>query len=474
MLFVGNYNAQWFTNLKNASVRDNDIKQYEALTISIASISFIFMWYTYILDIIALTYSINNYSLLKTVSNDLHGIPAQVMAFDTVCMLCLCVCTIVFFSKFIHSCDCKYCCLKKNDGKCKCTCVKFLRRIDWSRHQYLLLLFIIMAAIVMLVIHVPFIAIAYLNDPYHAGSILIFYVVSFMLLLAVFEAIYFISKRLVTITKTYERTDLNIHLNSSLIRTKDTSSRDIDGFVYLSRPKLHLKVAKFAFMDSANLKLHLNKAVEGEMHNVTIMFDPADTKFQEFCNNWNSGPVILELHLTLKTHRSITINGTCDFNPDSAVLDREQGKIVFKTVQINKTKSNIIYIESACIIFCLASLLIMTLLGIVFTASYLVLIPINRSISDAPNRLIGVYQTIFLVAGIYIAYKTFFKRKISLHSVVANSTKSLSNRKDDSQWSSMSKQERLIEFYRVQAEAIQSQVEPQNQVVPVHGRQPTP
>lgn len=53
---------------------------------------------------------------------------------------------------------------------------------------------------------------------------------------------------------------------------------------------------------------------------------------------------------------------------------------------------------------------VLVLIGM--TTATLVVIPISRAFSDAPNRLLGVYETVIFVAGAYIAYKGSFKKKI--------------------------------------------------------------
>ena len=42
---------------------------------------------------------------------------------------------------------------------------------------------------------------------------------------------------------------------------------------------------------------------------------------------------------------------------------------------------------------------------------YFVLIPINKSISDAPNQLIGIYQSAVVIIAVFILYKTCIHKK---------------------------------------------------------------
>lgn len=61
-------------------------------------------------------------------------------------------------------------------------------------------------------------------------------------------------------------------------------------------------------------------------------------------------------------------------------------------------------------------LLVLLLIGM--TTAALVVIPISRVFSDAPNRLLGFYETVVVVAGAYLAYKAIFDRKPTLESAI--------------------------------------------------------
>jgi hypothetical protein len=114
---------------------------------------------------------------------------------------------------------------------------------------------------------------------------------------------------------------------------------------------------------------------------------------------------------------------------------------------------------------------------------YFVIIPINRSISDAPNRLIGIYESAIVLVGAFIAYKAFFKAKKYLESSVIKRENPIinPNKKDSTErWKEMSEEEKLAQFYDVIVDIIvdkklsqcQQQDTPQANTNHIEGTQP--
>lgn len=92
------------------------------------------------------------------------------------------------------------------------------------------------------------------------------------------------------------------------------------------------------------------------------------------------------------------------------------------------------------------ALLTLALAGMVTAA--LVIIPISSAFSDIPNRLIGFYQSAFILIGAYLIYRNFFKRKPSIESVVKKREEYIPNKQmDDNKWKELSKNERVEQFY---------------------------
>ncbi len=92
------------------------------------------------------------------------------------------------------------------------------------------------------------------------------------------------------------------------------------------------------------------------------------------------------------------------------------------------------------------TILIILLVGMIATA--IVVIPISGSISDAPNRLLGFYQTVFILGGAYLVYRSFFKKTPTLESVVKDQEEGMFGNTDQrNRWKGLSNDEKVAEFY---------------------------
>lgn len=90
-------------------------------------------------------------------------------------------------------------------------------------------------------------------------------------------------------------------------------------------------------------------------------------------------------------------------------------------------------------------LLILLLIGMVTAA--LVVIPISKAFTDAPNRLLGFYQTAFVLIGAYLLYREFIKRKPSLERAVKDRPKHVKPDGNANEWKHLSNDGKLDEFY---------------------------
>ena len=105
-------------------------------------------------------------------------------------------------------------------------------------------------------------------------------------------------------------------------------------------------------------------------------------------------------------------------------------------------------IVSFSIIIPIFIILIILLVGMVATA--IIVIPVSGSISDAPNRLLGFYQTVFVFGGAYIVYRSFLKKKPALESIIKDQERSIFHNGDQNlneKWSGLSNDEKVAEFY---------------------------
>ena len=98
-------------------------------------------------------------------------------------------------------------------------------------------------------------------------------------------------------------------------------------------------------------------------------------------------------------------------------------------------------------------LLVLVLIGM--TTAALVVVPTSRAFSDAPNRLLGFYETLIVVAGAYLAYKNIFDKKpLTLESAIKKGKYRIPYQRNDGdtngnnqQQVSDSEDEKLAAFY---------------------------
>ena len=81
------------------------------------------------------------------------------------------------------------------------------------------------------------------------------------------------------------------------------------------------------------------------------------------------------------------------------------------------------------------------------TTAALVVIPISRAFSDAPNRLLGFYETVIVIAGAYVAYKGIFGKKMTLEAAIRKRIHDIRRQGDDSEWQKLSEDEKVAQFY---------------------------
>jgi hypothetical protein len=257
---------KWYKTLQKISTANVHLRTKQASILAVVIVSYVIISYIIALDIAALARHdrpFNDHVLAiynKNQSGPIYNIHFIVSAFDFLGALFLLGMTIVSIILHVRPCqNCSVCC-----------------------NTFFFLVLSTLGLICCIVTHVPFIAIAYLNDAYHAGSIFAFYTIISLILFAVVELL------IVSCQKKFDFED-------------DTSSSQSD-------------------------------------------------RCLDCPCGWCTTSVV---GIAMASLLSITAILTC----------------------------------------------------------YFVIIPINRSISDAPNRLVGVYESAILLVGAYIAYKAFFTAK---------------------------------------------------------------
>lgn len=133
--------------------------------------------------------------------------------------------------------------------------------------------------------------------------------------------------------------------------------------------------------------------------------------------------------------------GTCIGALINKQNNEENDKFLF-CKKCNKTR----IIAAFAVIIPVFTFLIILLIGMIGTA--IVMIPISGSISDAPNRLVGFYQTVFILGGAYLVYRSFFKKTPTLESVVKDQEEDIFDNDDQNErWRGLSNDEKVAEFY---------------------------
>ena len=141
-------------------------------------------------------------------------------------------------------------------------------------------------------------------------------------------------------------------------------------------------------------------------------------------------------------------NGECRLLLKESELVGKEPRCMCCTKCLSSISGAAICFISATIVMIL---LFLSLLGVL--AFYFVLIPINMSISNAADRLVGIYQSFFVIVGALFAYKTLFKspEPSGIEEALKERKKPLTDPEgpQGAQWASLSDKEKLNEFYGI-------------------------
>ncbi len=563
---VCKHTHRWPKMLKKLATFNIYLKQKQAVIIGAAIISYLLIAYIIALDIATLVYRENPpNSIINKIHHRngagnpftlLYEIPIIVIVLDFVLGVVLCCFLMMLVTSVLFCCD---------------------EYGDYS-NPYFFLCLSIFGFVFCIITHLPFIAIAYLNDAYHAGSIFIYYIIVILILFAVVEQVlvfclstsklkpsgeiqlqgskwHFESGELHILAADVDQQEEVEHqsgTNNKLLAMKlslDTKE-DNDNRIKVSQGKvgvhfrsvdseivLQIKKGTFRFkgckavieeskLDGKPKKTKAKCGIcasekEPKEHKKRL------TTFLERLQSERERKIILRdsvlptadvKNLIIKSDKKetetwLTFSGLKPVKGQELKLgDIDSTK---KTVQIVETEltlqkvgkirklccrkscttnCRILYKSFCCTMFgtnrvkndCwsyffvfIIGVLVLFIIGIVAVlTSYFVIIPINRSISDAPNRLVGIYESAIVLVGAYIAYKAFFKAKKYLESSVIKRENPLTRESKD-KWKDMSDEEKLAEFYSAVVDIIadkkskcqqQDTLQPNTNTVPVNGQ----
>ena len=441
ILVVCLYTKRWDTTLKNLSTSNKRNKQLQAKVFGVALVSLVINLYALALDICAVHFHVNK--RIEVDPTNLIQLPYWTLVFD---LLAILICTTFWLLSLFCSQQCTQCCSLLNNK------------------EYIFLALSTSGPILSVVIHLPYIAIAYLNDAYHASSIFIYYTIVTFVLFSALEVNYNACRGILIASSDYE---LKIHEWTLRLRSDGSEMT-----VYKARINhahtncertVNLKV-KFATVEPQNLKLRsigipLSHPITEQEHN--FFENVARTKQVEI-----ESPTSIQLtdrnytKLNLKVEAEVNIVSNIDNNSESGVTTINfvedsnlsiKGYVEKQTLHCCAKCSKSEYVTKLSFIVTIPgiALLLLALIGIV--TGVIVVIPINKSISDAPNRLLGFYQSAFVLVGAFLVYWNFFKKKPSIESAVRKRKEYIPSKvskvDSDEKWQQLSREEKVAEFY---------------------------
>ncbi len=316
------------------------------------------MLYILALDITAIVTLKDRAPVLADRNIDDNVLPYIVLSFDSLMIVMWAICWIL---SFVTCCN-----------NCKCKLV--------GNHQYFLQAISTVGPVSTLVIHLPYIAIAYLNDAAYATSSFIYYTVVSFVIFGALELTYGTLQQ--ALINKDEQDQQNRHKKVKKLEVSQNSNVDDDPELGEDRRSLIRKGDKKE-----------GKEDEGDKEEDA---DTCDGPCFPFCT---------KNERLLKCMWGITIP--------------------------------------------FFTLLVISLIGL--TTAALVTVPISKAFSDAPNRLVGFYQTAIVVVGVYFAYKSFFKKKPTLEMAIKKRMKHIldhgSDKDKNSRWQQLSKDEKVAAFY---------------------------
>ena len=439
--------------------------QQQSAVISISIITFHFLIYILVLDGVALYNRQNppDPEISAIYRNEepgdpfsvFYNLPLLIITFDAIV-------TILSFTMLFIALFC-------------CSFRYFKPEMDFGKKWVLFLQLSTVGLILVLLMHAPFISNAYLNDAFYASSVFIYYsaaiMTGFLLLKKVAIHTCLNSVWQAKHTKWEKRMkDTKITLCQGTIKVKKNGGSRIAQTVQLAGGNLILACDKAILVRKQFIGDQI-KVKEGQLilSNNKVNFKSTDELYIEEGS--------LQVKHAQWSHSDEEAGSTIDVEPGTKIkfnLAKEEAlKVSYKEAngecRLLLKESELVGKEPRCMCCtkCLSSisgaaicfisativmiLLFLSLLGVL--AFYFVLIPINMSISNAADRLVGIYQSFFVIVGALFAYKTLFKspEPSGIEEALKERKKPLTDPEgaQGAQWASLSNKEKLNEFYGI-------------------------
>ena len=324
-----------------------------------------------------------------------------------------------------------------------------------------------------LLMHAPFVTNAYLNDAFHASSIFIYYsgaiFIGFLLLKKVAIHTCLSSVRQAKHAK-WETpiNDTKVTLCQGTLQFKKNGSvqtvQIAGGNLTLNCNEANFVRKRLIVFNNGHIEVKKGQLTLCDSNKLNDKFECTDS-YEELhieegslqvrhCDHCDeeAAAIGVEYGTKLKLGKGgILMVAYNRINGEPCLVIRE-GKLVGKELRcMCFTKClNTIPGATTCFILTTIVMALFFLSMLSLLACYFVLIPINMSISNAGDRLIGIYQSFFVIVGALFAYKALFKPEHSgIQEAVTERKKPLTEGAQGAKWRSLSDKEKLDEFYGI-------------------------
>ena len=348
---------------------------------------------------------------------------------------------------------------------------------NFSKKWVLFLKLSIVGLILVLLMHAPLISNAYLHDAFHASSVFIYYAAAIMIGFLLLKKVA-IHTCLSSVWQAkhakWEKSmkDTKIILRQGTLKVKKNGGSGIAQTVQLIGGNLILACDEAIHVRKQFIALNENHITvkEGQLilSNNKANFKSTDSTEELYIEEGNlqvkhattqrshgdeEAAIDVEYGTKIKLAKGGTLKVSYEEANGECRLVLQEGKLVGKEPRCMCCTKCLNSVPGAATCFILATiimiLLFLSLLGVL--AFYFILIPINMSISNAADRLVGIYQSLFVIVGALFAYKTLFKspEPSGIEAALTERKKPLTEGAQGAQWASLSDKEKLNEFYSV-------------------------
>jgi hypothetical protein len=359
-------------------------------------------------------------------------------------------------------------------------CFKLDRMENFSKKWDLFLKLSSVGPVLILLMHAPFISNAYLVDAFHASSVFIYYsaviLIGFLLLkkIAIHTCLSSVwQAKHAKWEKSMKETEVTICHGT--LKFKNLGSGNTVQTVQLAGGNLILTCDEAILVRKQFIVNHV-KVKEGELtlSNNNAKFNSADSleelyieegnlhvKHAQWYHDDEEAAIDVEYGTKLKLAKGGTLKVSYKEANGEHSLVLQEGKLMGKEPRCIRCTKCLNSVPGAASCFISATiamvLFFLSLLGVL--AFYFVLIPINMSISNAADRLVGIYHSFFVIVGAIFAYKTLFKspEPSGIQEALKERKKPLTEgarKKPGAQWASLSDKEKLNEFYGIMVDIV--------------------